>query len=77
MSIDSEEGSGSLSRIEEALHWAYERATTGIAHLSSATELGDQYMRDNSGNRVDAIESLISWSSAEAGAPASLQDWVA
>jgi hypothetical protein len=67
VSSDSEEGSGSLSKIEEALHWAYERATTGLAHLSSATELGDQYMRDNSGNRAAAIESLISWSSAEAG----------
>jgi hypothetical protein len=67
MTDGSDVDSGALSTIEEALHWAYETATTGIAHLSSATELGDQYLRDNSGNCEAAIDSLISWSTAEAG----------
>jgi hypothetical protein len=58
MSDESEDTvSGALTKIEEALHWGYEHAIEGVAHLSGAEECADEYLRSNPDAEA-AIESL-------------------
>lgn len=67
MSDESEDTvSGALTKIEEALHWGYDHAIEGVAHLSGAEECADEYLRSHPDAEA-AIESLIFWSKCQAG----------
>lgn len=56
-----------LSHIQNALDWAYDKALNGIAGLDSARELADSYLSE-SDNLLDNVNALIRWQNAKAGA---------
>jgi len=55
-----------LSVMDQALEWAYDKAVSGLGVLGSAQDLGDEYLRDNKNNKLDAANSLIRWQNAKA-----------
>ncbi|NHN92464.1 EcsC family protein [Acetobacter sicerae] len=55
-----------LSVIGKALDWSYEKAVTGVGVLGTAQELGNEYLRANNNNKIDAINSLIRWQNTKA-----------
>ncbi|MBF8984678.1 EcsC family protein [Lutibacter sp. B2] len=46
---------------------AYEAAVNGLPGISSAIELGDEYLVNNNYNKVKAVDSLINWQIAKCG----------
>lgn len=54
------------SKIMSALEWAYEKATTGIPGLDSATDIAESYMKNNE-SPYEQANSLIRWQNAKAG----------
>lgn len=55
-----------LSLVDQALEWGYDKAVNGLGVLGSAQELGNEYLRDNKNNKIDAANSLIRWQNAKA-----------
>lgn len=55
-----------LSVMQQALEWAYEKATSGGGVLGSSTDLAEEYLRDNGGNALESCNSLIRWQNAKA-----------
>ncbi|MCJ8354780.1 EcsC family protein [Novacetimonas hansenii] len=55
-----------LSVIGKALEWSYDKAVNGAGVLGTAQELGDEYLRANNYNKIDAINSLIRWQNTKA-----------
>ncbi|MBV1832152.1 EcsC family protein [Komagataeibacter sp. AV436] len=61
MSSDKE-----INIIGKALEWSYGKAVTGFGTLGTAQEFGDEYLRSNKNNRIDAANSLIRWQNTKA-----------
>lgn len=55
-----------LTVVGKALEWSYEKAVNGAGVLGTAQSLGDEYLRSNNYNKVDAINSLIRWQNTKA-----------
>lgn len=55
-----------LSAVSKALEWSYDKAITGVGVLGTAQELGDEYLKSNNNNKIDAINSLIRWQNTKA-----------
>jgi hypothetical protein len=51
-----------------ALHWAYDRASSAIPGLGSAADLADSHLASSGGSTEKAIDNLIAWQIAYAGA---------
>jgi len=67
---DEVEPSKAIAIMTQALEWAYERATTTIPELGfdSAVDLAESHLKSSNGDRDQAIDSLIIWYVAYAGA---------
>ena len=52
------------SGMTKALDWAYDKAINGVPGLSTAYELGDDYLQQN-GSLVEKVDSLIRWQNAK------------
>lgn len=50
----------------DALRWAYDRTIDGIAHVSGAEALADEYLK-SAMDQETAIDSLVRWTIAQAG----------
>ena len=55
-----------LSVIGKALEWSYEKAVNGAGVLGTAQELGEEYLKSNNNNKLDAVNSLIRWQNTKA-----------
>lgn len=54
-----------LSKLNDALDWAYDKAMNGIPGTGTAKEFADEYHKNNN-NKLDAANSMIRWQNTKA-----------
>lgn len=54
------------STIGQVIDWAYDKAVNGLPGLGTAEELGNEYLKSNGNNPLDASNSLIRWQNTKA-----------
>lgn len=56
----------SENKIMKVLDWSYEKAVNGIPGLDSASEMAEDYMKNND-SQIEQANSLIRWQNTKAG----------
>jgi hypothetical protein len=65
---ENAEPTKAMAIMMSALNWAYDRAASAIPGLGSAADLADSHLASSGGSTEKAIDNLIAWQIAYAGA---------